>query len=92
MDSQQWGLTGLALHPSFATNGFMYVAYDAKPGWKGWDEVHAHIAQAEMHDLIIELRSLTLGVGFFNWTFDHLQVLTGKLAEQVVTARAEALA
>lgn len=68
------------------------LGFDAKPGWKGWDEVHVHIPQAEMHDLIVELRSLTLGVGFFNWTFDHLQELTGRLAEQVIAARAEALA
>jgi elongation factor G len=66
------------------------LGFDAKPGWKGWDEVHAQIPQAEMHDLIIELRSVTLGVGFFNWEFDHLQELSGKLADQVVSARAEA--
>jgi elongation factor G len=66
------------------------LGFDAKPGWKGWDEVRAKIPQAEMHDLIIELRSVTLGVGFFNWEFDHLQELSGKLADQVVSARAEA--
>ncbi len=68
------------------------LGFDAKPGWKGWDEVRVHIPQAEMHDLIIELRSLTLGVGFFSWTFERLQELTGRQAEQVIAARAEALA
>jgi len=66
------------------------LGFDAKPGWTGWDEVQAHIPQAEMHDLIIELRSLTMGVGFFGWQFDRLQELSGRLADQVVAQRAEA--
>jgi elongation factor G len=41
-----------------------------------------------LHDLIIELRSLTLGVGTFEMRFDHLQELTGRLAEKVVEHRA----
>ena len=35
---------------------------------------------------------LTLGVGSFEWRFDHLQELTGKTAEKVIEARKEALA
>lgn len=68
------------------------LGYDAKPDWAGWDEVSAHIPQAELHDLIIELRSLTLGVGTFSMRFDHLQELTGRLADKVVEQRAAALA
>lgn len=37
----------------------------------------------EIHDLIVELRSVTLGVGTYADRFDHLQELTGKLAEKV---------
>lgn len=48
------------------------------------------LPQAEMHDLIIELRSLTMGVGTYSWKFDHLQELSGKEAEQVVAARGQA--
>jgi elongation factor G len=66
------------------------LGFDAKPGWKGWDEVTAKMPQTEMHDLINELRSVTLGVGTFDWKFDHLQELSGKLADDVVAARAEA--
>ena len=66
------------------------LAFDAKPGWIGWDEVQAHIPQSEMHDMIIELRSMTQGVGTFAWTFDHLQELSGKLADDVVSRRQEA--
>ncbi|HEY9616089.1 MAG TPA: elongation factor G [Microcoleaceae cyanobacterium] len=60
------------------------LGYDAKADWTGWDEVVAHIPQAEMHDLIVELRSLTMGVGFFHWTYDHLQEVPDKLAERVL--------
>ena len=63
------------------------LGFDAKPGWRGWDEVAGTLPQSEMHDLIIELRSLTLGVGTFEWKFDHLAELTGRLAEKVVETR-----
>jgi len=64
------------------------LGYDAKSGWTGWDEVVAQIPQSETVDLINELRSLTLGVGFFTTEFDRLQELTGKPADDVVAARA----
>ena len=57
------------------------------PGWEGWDEVSVQLPQSEMHDLIIELRSMTLGVGSFEWKFDHLQELSGKDADSVVSQR-----
>jgi len=60
------------------------LGYDARSGWKGWDTVEAKIPMSELHNLIIELRSLTQGVGTYEMTFDHLAELTGKLAEQVV--------
>jgi elongation factor G len=63
------------------------LGYDAKPGWEGWDVVAAHLPQSELHDLIIELRSATLGVGTFTERFDHLQELTGKLAERVLAEK-----
>ena len=65
------------------------LGFGSREDWEGWDEVSAHIAQAEMRDLIIDLRSLTLGVGTFDWQFDHLQELTGRLADQVIASRAE---
>ncbi|GEM_PF-2008384 len=34
-------------------------------GWKGWDKITAYLAMSEMQDLIVELRSLTMGVGYF---------------------------
>jgi len=68
------------------------LGFDAKPGWEGWDEVSVQLPQSEMHDLIIELRSVTMGVGSFEWTYDHLQELSGKEADDVVAKRGEARA
>jgi elongation factor G len=63
------------------------MGFDAKPGWTGWDAVSVQMPQSETHDLINELRSITIGTGTFDWRFDHLQELTGKPAEQVVADR-----
>jgi elongation factor G len=63
------------------------LGYDAKQGWDGWDIVSAHMPRSELHDLIVELRSITLGVGTYAERFDHLQELTGKLAERVLQER-----
>jgi elongation factor G len=63
------------------------LGYDAKPDWPGWDLVSAHLPQSELHDLIVELRSLTMGVGSFAHRFDHMQELTGRPAEKVLASR-----
>jgi len=63
------------------------LGYDARPGWNGWDTVEAEMPQSEISNLIIELRSLTQGVGTYDMSFDHLAELSGKTAEQVVAAR-----
>ena len=36
-----------------------------RPGLEGWDVLNALIPEAEMGDLIVELRSATAGVGNF---------------------------
>ena len=64
------------------------LGFDARAGWPGWDVVSAYMPQAEMDDLIIELRSITQGVGTFTFAYDRLQELTGRLADQVLAARA----
>lgn len=68
------------------------LGYDARPGWTGWDEVKAYLPQAEIHDLIVELRSLSLGVGTFTWSFDRLQELTGRMADKAVEQRQSQMA
>jgi len=66
------------------------LGFDTRPGWRGWDTVEAEIPQSELHDLIVELRSLTQGVGTYEQKFHHLAELTGKLAENVVADRKSA--
>jgi len=67
--------------------GGQVLGFDARPGWPGWDVVSAYIPQAEMGDVVVELRSLTMGVGSFTWAFHHLQELVGRDADKVVEAR-----
>ena len=60
------------------------LGYDNRPGWAGWDVVQAILPEAEIGDLIIELRSATAGVGTFTAEFDHLQEVTGRLADDIL--------
>jgi len=60
------------------------LGFDARAGWPGWDVVQAHIPEAEIQNLIVELRSATAGVGTFHATLDHLAELVGKAADQVL--------
>lgn len=64
------------------------LGFDSRPGWPGWDTVQAYMPEAEIGDLIVELRSATAGVGGFSATFDHWQELSGRLANAVVEQRA----
>jgi elongation factor G len=65
------------------------LGFDAKPDWSGWDVVKAYLPRSELHDLIVELRSLTLGVGSFARQFAHMAELTGRPAEKVIQSRAQ---
>lgn len=60
------------------------LGYAAKMGWNGWDEIAAHIPQGEIQDLIIGLRSLSQGTGFFAWAPDHLQEVPDRLTQSIV--------
>ncbi len=48
------------------------LGFQEKPGWPGWDGVEALVPAAELHDLIIELRSQTMGLGSYVQQFAHL--------------------
>jgi elongation factor G len=63
------------------------LGFDTREGWPGWDVVRALMPEAEIGDLIIEVRSATAGVGTFTFKFDHMAELTGKTADQIVAAR-----
>ncbi len=60
------------------------LGYDSRPDWKAWDQIKVLLPQAEMQNFIVELRSLTLGVGTFTWEYDHLQEVPEKLASNVL--------
>ena len=63
------------------------LGFDTRENWSGWDTVRAQMAEAEIGDLIIEIRSATAGVGSFTFKFDHMAELTGRTADQIVAAR-----
>ncbi len=62
------------------------LGFSAREGWEGWDRLEAVIPEAEMDNLIVELRSATAGAGFYEARFDHLAEVTGRLARDVVAA------
>ncbi|ACI99269.1 translation elongation factor efp [Rhodospirillum centenum SW] len=68
------------------------LGFDARPGWPGWDETKAYIPQADMADLIVEMRSLSQGLGTYTAELAHLAELNGKLADRVIESRAAAIA
>ena len=68
------------------------LGFDTREGWDGWDVVRVQMPEAEIGDLIVEVRSATAGVGSFTFKFDHMAELTGRTAEQIVAARKAAMA
>jgi elongation factor G len=63
------------------------LGFDTREGWEGWDVVRAKMPEAEIGDLIVEIRSATAGAGTFTFKFDHMAELTGRTADQIVAAR-----
>ncbi|MGG5817881.1 elongation factor G [Falsiroseomonas sp. HW251] len=48
------------------------LGYAEDPARPGWDQVEAMVPAAELHDLILELRGQTQGLGTYRHRFDHL--------------------
>lgn len=67
-----------------STHRGQILGYEAKAGWQGWDMVSAYIPEAEMQNLILELRSLSMGVGTFKWKYDHLDPVPDALRDRVL--------
>lgn len=63
------------------------LGFDSREGWAGWDCVRATMPEAEIGDLIIELRSATAGAGSFTRQFDRMAEVTGRTADQIIAAR-----
>jgi elongation factor G len=68
------------------------LGFDTRDGWDGWDVVRVQMPEAEIGNLIIEVRSATAGVGSFTFKFDHMAEVTGRTADQIVAARKSAAA
>lgn len=68
------------------------LGFEPRDGWFGWDSIHAHIPEDELHDLIVEIRSATQGLGELESVFDHMAEVTGRTAARVVEARQSAAA
>jgi len=65
------------------------LGYDTRDGWPGWDRIEVNLPQAERQDLIVELRSVTQGLGSYESEFSHMAELTGRLADEVVQKHAK---
>jgi elongation factor G len=62
------------------------LGFEPVANWKGWDQITGYLPQGEMQNLIIELRSMTMGVGFFHWEYDHLQEVPEKITANVLAS------
>ncbi|MGJ4891970.1 elongation factor G [Bradyrhizobium sp. HKCCYLRH3099] len=66
------------------------LSFDTRDGWPGWDCVRAMMPEAEIGDLIVELRSATAGAGSFTRTFDHMAEVTGRAADHIIASHRDA--
>jgi elongation factor G len=66
------------------------LGFDGRDGWPGWDRIEVYLPQSERGDIIVELRSITQGLGAFESEFDHLAELTGRLADEAAREAREA--
>jgi len=62
------------------------LGFDTREGWAGWDCVRATMPEAEIGDLIVEVRSATAGAGGFTRQFDRMAEVTGRAADQIIAA------
>jgi elongation factor G len=62
------------------------LGFDTRDNWPGWDTVRAMLPEAEIGDLIVELRSATAGAGSFTRSYDHMAEVTGRAADQIIAA------
>ncbi|GAO40798.1 elongation factor G [Sphingomonas changbaiensis NBRC 104936] len=60
------------------------LGMEPREGWHRWDRVEALMPEASLRGLDAELRSLSQGLATYVAEFDHLQEISGKLADEVV--------
>jgi len=66
------------------------LGFDTREGWNGWDCVRATMPEAEIGDLIVELRSATAGAGSFTRQFDRMAEVSGRDADKIIAANRDA--
>jgi elongation factor G len=78
------------INSSISSRRGQILGFDAREGWPGWDRIEVYLPQSERHDLIVELRSMTQGLGLFEAEFDHMAEIGGRIADDIVKAKAAA--
>jgi elongation factor G len=63
------------------------LGFGPREDWRGWDTVEAYLPRAERGALIGELRSLSQGLGVFEFAYDHMTEVTGRTADDIIKAR-----
>lgn len=76
---------------SIANRRGRMLGFDVRPGWPGWDSIEVYMPHDERQDFILDLRSMTQGLGTFEAVYDHMVELNGRKAEEV-SQRARAAA
>src|SRR4051812_45408829 len=66
------------------------LSFDTRDGWPGWDCVRAMMPEAEIGELIVDLRSATAGAGSFTRQFDRMAEVTGRDADKIIAAHRDA--
>ena len=64
------------------------LGFGPREGWTSWEMIEAYLPRSERQSFIADLRGLTQGLGDFEAEFDHMAELTGRLADEAITARA----
>ncbi|HEV2567541.1 elongation factor G [Sphingomonas sp.] len=66
------------------------LGMEPREGWHRWDKVEALLPSSALQGLDADLRSMSQGLASYTAEFDHLQEISGKLADEVVHKQLEA--
>jgi elongation factor G len=66
------------------------LGMEPREGWHRWDRIEALLPESSLRGLDADLRSLSQGLASYTAEFDHLQEISGKLADEVVSKQLEA--
>jgi elongation factor G len=76
------GASTARITSSIANRRGQILGFDARDGWPGWDSIEVYMPHDERQDFIMDLRSMTQGLGSFEAAFDHMVELTGRKADE----------